>query len=97
MSRLQLISSEIELNQLDTNLARYANSGDPLLFIASAVSSLLKPEITSYLKQHSIKSYALSADCRCRGIAPMLTDMVEQITDEQMVELSLQHQQTISW
>ena len=97
MSKLHLISQALELKQLKACLSRYATKEDPLLFIGDSVTTLLDNEVIDFINLHSYKVSVLDADCACRGINQMMSCSIRQISDQEMVELTLKHQQTISW
>ena len=97
MSKLHLISKPLELKQLKMCLIRFATIDDPLLFIGDSVTTLLNKDVLIYLSQHSYKINLLSVDCKCRGLSQLMPDSIKQISDKEMVELTLNHQQIISW
>ena len=101
MTTLHVISNPVELNTIKRNIKRYANSSDQLLFIGDSVTILLDSEVTEYLSQLSYQQYALKADVQCRGISQLLsqrpTGKVKQISDQEMVKLTIKHDQSISW
>ena len=97
MTKLHLISDELELPQLMDNAARYLNEQDPLLFIADGVNGLLVKTNLQYLSSLQNTIFALAADCNCRGITHLLPASISQISDHKMVELSVDSSQIISW
>jgi len=97
MSKLHLISQTLDYDKLQKQLARYVREGDQLLFIADSVAGLLDSRITETLSKFSGQYFALAADCQCRGIEQLLAKSVNQISDQEMVKLTIHNQQIISW
>lgn len=93
MANLHLIAFTVEADELDTAIKRQVTPGDSLLFISDSVLSLLDPSCTRLLTNHPV--YALRADVRCRGILP--SQPIQLICDEELVKLSISHNQIISW
>ncbi len=97
MSKLHLISQPVILEQFKVDLSRMITAGDEILFIGDSVLSLMDNNIIALIKQTNILCYALAADCLCRGIDQLLTQSINQVSEHLMVELTVKHQQIISW
>lgn len=97
MTTLHLISQPLSLLEFKKQIERFLGKKDQLLFIGDSVTSLLDIEIKEMLNNKGVTSYALKADCECRGIIELVTKQVTQINDEAMVNLTLKHQKVFSW
>ena len=97
MSKLHLISQPIDLEQFKIDLNRMITADDEMLFIGDGVINLMDENITTLINQATIQFYGLASDCLCRGIDQLLNKSMTQISDQLMVELTIKHQQIISW
>jgi sulfur relay protein TusB/DsrH len=97
MGKLHIISQPLELTQLKLCLSRYAKPIDVLLFIGDSVTTLLDNHVFNYLEQQPYKIKLLAADSACRGVSQIMPQSLRQITDSEMVQLTISHQQIISW
>lgn len=96
MAHLHLIST-LNADNLANQISRYTQPGDKLLFIADSVIQLLKPEVVQLITTAKLTVYALKADLACRGIASNISDIIVQIDDQTMIELSCKCDKIISW
>lgn len=97
MTNLHLISHPVNLEQFQIEMARLTSSNDEILFIGDSVISLMNKDIATYLQQSNIQYHALAADCLCRGINQLMIESIKQISDSEMVDLTIKHQQIVSW
>lgn len=68
--------------------------GDSVILIEEAVYALLQPELMKQLS-NSASLYVLDTDAKARGIA--FVDTVSAVNYEQFVDLTVQHDKSISW
>lgn len=97
MAKLHLLAHNYELVEFHRLFARYFQQGDALLFIGDAVTNLLEHSSVDFINQAKIKTFALKADCQCRGVSSLIPEAVEQIDDHKMVKLTVEYQPIISW
>ncbi|WP_444998155.1 sulfurtransferase complex subunit TusB [Aliikangiella sp. IMCC44359] len=96
MAHLHLIST-LNASDLTEQISRYTQPGDKLLFIADSVIQLLKPEIVQSITTTKLEVYVLKNDLACRGITHNISDIIVQIDELTMVELSCTCDKIISW
>lgn len=97
MTKLHLISKPFNLKQFEIDSKRMINKNDEILFIGDAVINLMDKNILLCIEQSKLQYFVLSADSICRGINLLMNQKIKQISDSEMVELTLKHQQVISW
>lgn len=97
MAKLHLVSQTIEINELKKDFIRYVREGDQVLFISDSVNNLLIKPIADFIGGLDNQCFALNADAKCRGIEHLLPKTISQISDKEMVELSINNEQIISW
>ena len=97
MTKLHLITQPIELLLLKRNITRYVSENDEFLFIGDSVTSLLDSDVIAYLGQVHYTVNILKADGKSRGLTQLIDQSIHQISDDKMVELTIKHQQTVSW
>ncbi len=95
MANLHLLSQSINADKFCQLYKRLVNVEDRLLLIADAVLLPLDSKVLDQLPDCPI--YVLQPDVQCRGLTDKLPSQVQLISDEAMVQLTLQHQQVTSW
>ena len=97
MARLHLLSKSINANGLERGIARFLAPDDQLLFIGDSVNALLQISVQQVLKSLTGPVFALQADISCRGLASKMPAYIQVIDDVQMVGLTIENEQVISW
>lgn len=97
MRNLHLIAQFNTDDKFNLLLQRYAEKGDPLLFIGEGVTTLLSKSVIDAINHNNSPSFALAVDCRCRGLEVFIPSITRQISDDEMVGLLADCVQVISW
>ncbi|GIU26558.1 sulfurtransferase complex subunit TusB [Shewanella schlegeliana] len=91
---LHHIQDSVEQSSGLTTCLRYIALGDSILLSGNAINCLLKREWRAKLA--NLRVVALKEDVNARGLQDYLKD-VKQISYNEFVELSLEHEKVISW
>lgn len=92
-SQLHLISRPITQEQLNQQLS-FVSEGDGIVFMQDSCYSLQAPSIQASLAYQNFEVYAVSRDMKARNINYQQVNIVNY---QQLVQLSLQYDKTISW
>jgi tRNA 2-thiouridine synthesizing protein B len=72
--------------------------GDAILLIESAVyAAVAASDYCQQLKQSGLPLYALYPDVLARGLSGLLDNQVQPISDNEFVQLTIEHSSTLSW
>lgn len=97
MSSLYIINSPKTSSQLQSILATIT-ANDAILLIQDACYMLKAPVLVELLQTHHTSCYALQNDIDARNSAPNgQSDNITTINYNEFVELTLTHQNSISW
>lgn len=97
MSSLHIINSPKNLSQLQSILAT-VTANDAILLIQDACYMLKAPALIEMLQTHAQSCYALQNDIDARNSASnSQSNNITTISYNEFVELTLTHQNSISW
>lgn len=96
-NNLHIISTVKNKNWFDNQVARLCGANDKIIFIGDAVSSVVDQNMQVNFKKLKLSIYVLQADLKCRGIESLCPSFIQIITDADMVELTINSDQNISW